>query len=106
MVREKLASGGSNMFVFDYQSLIYQSQRTTTGAGATYQSYGNGSVPYWVKVVRSGSTFTAYSSLDGVNWSQLGTSQTISMAQSGYVGLGVTIPNPSALPPTPFPNAP
>src|SRR6266566_1844873 len=97
MIRETLTAGATNMFAFDFHSLIYQSQRVTTGAGATYQSYGNGNLPYWVKVVRSGSTFTAYSSLDGVNWGQLGTSQTISMAQSVYVGLAVSSRNTSAL---------
>ncbi len=104
MIRETLTAGATNMFAFDYQSLIYQSQRITTGAGATYQSYGSGSVPYWVKVVRSGSTFTGYSSLDGVNWSQLGTSQTISMAQSVYIGLGVSSRNTSALATATFDN--
>jgi len=97
MIRETLAAGATNIYAFDFQSLIYQSQRVTTGAGATYQSYGNGNLPYWVKVARSGSTFTAYSSLDGVNWGQLGTSQTISMAQSVYVGLAVSSRNTSAL---------
>src|SRR5260370_2734375 len=104
MIRETLATGATNMFVFDYQSLIYQSQRITTGAGATYQSYGSGSVPYWGKVVRSGRTFTGYSSLDSVNWSQLGTSQTISMAQSVYIGLGVSSRNTSALATATFDN--
>jgi hypothetical protein len=47
-------------------------------------------LPYWVKVSRSGSTFSSFISSDGVNWVQLGTSQTISMAQNVYVGLAIT----------------
>jgi len=47
-------------------------------------------LPYWVKVVRSGSTFSGYNSLDGVNWTQVGTAQTINMAQNVYIGLAVS----------------
>jgi hypothetical protein len=46
-------------------------------------------LPYWVKVTRSGNTFTSYTSSDGTNWVQLGTSQTINMAQNVFVGLAV-----------------
>ena len=42
-----------------------------------------------MRVVRSGSTFTGYKSSDGVNWTQAGTSQTITMAQNANMGLAV-----------------
>ena len=48
-------------------------------------------------VVRNGSTFSSYIALDGVSWVQVGTSQTISMAQNVYVGLGVTNGTTTAL---------
>src|SRR5260370_41097549 len=38
-----------------------------------------------------------YSSADGVNWLQLGASQTVSMAQNVYVGLAVSSRTTSAL---------
>ena len=50
---------------------------------------GSTSFPYWIKVVRTGSTFSGYRSADGVNWTQVGTNQTISMAQNVYAGLAV-----------------
>jgi len=50
-----------------------------------------------VKLVRSGSTFGTYTSLDGVNWTQFGTNQTISMGQNIYVGLGVSSGNTAVL---------
>jgi RHS repeat-associated protein len=50
---------------------------------------GGGTPPNWLKLVRSGSTFSGYESTDGVNWIQVGTNQTISMATSIYVGLTV-----------------
>ena len=52
--------------------------------------------PYWVKLVRSASTFTGYSSPDGVTWTLVG-SQTISMAANVYIGLPVTSHNNTVL---------
>ena len=37
-----------------------------------------------------GNVFTSYRSLDGVNWAQVGTNQTITMAQNVYIGLAVS----------------
>ncbi|MCP4612307.1 MAG: hypothetical protein GY845_26725 [Planctomycetes bacterium] len=66
-------------------------RRTSTGAGSTSDHDPNPtvSIPHWVRIVREGDTFTGYLSLDGVNWNEQG-SETISMAQSVYVGLCVT----------------
>ena len=41
-------------------------------------------------MVRSGSTFTAYRSADGITWTQVGTPQTITMGATVYVGLATT----------------
>jgi hypothetical protein len=49
-----------------------------------------------VKVSRSGSTFSSYVSPDGVTWTQLATSQTITMNQNVYVGLAVNSGNTTA----------
>jgi RHS repeat-associated protein len=105
MIRETLNSNSTNGFVGiqnTYSHLIYQ-YRTTTG-GSTGQAEVNGSLPYWVKLVRAGGTFTAYISSDGVNWTQLGTSQTISMATNVYIGLGVTSGSTTTLGTTTFDN--
>ena len=40
----------------------------------------------WLKLTRSGSTFTSYESVDGVNWTQIGV-QTVAMTGSVLVGL-------------------
>ncbi len=48
-------------------------------------------VPYWLRMVRNGTSFTSYHSPDGVTWTQLGTAQTISMSSTSYLaGLAVT----------------
>src|SRR5271167_4978874 len=89
MIRETLDPGANHVYLFDYSSAIWMTERTSTGASSTYQPLGSATLPYWVKLIRSGNVFTMYGSADGVNWLQLGTSQTISMAQSVYVGLAV-----------------
>jgi regulation of enolase protein 1 (concanavalin A-like superfamily) len=90
MIRETLSPGASHVYLFDYSSTIYLTERTSTGATSSYQSFGSGTLPYWIKLVRSGNMFTMYDSPDGVNWVQVGTSQTVSMAPSVYVGLAVS----------------
>jgi hypothetical protein len=44
-------------------------------------------VPAWVRIARSGTNFSSYSSPDGVTWTQLGTTVSIPMNQTIYVGL-------------------
>src|SRR5260370_11489817 len=89
MVRETLGVGASHVYLFDYSSSILMTERTSTGASSSYQSVGSGTPPNWMKLVRSGNVFSMYGSADGVNWAQLGTSQTVSMAANVYVGLAV-----------------
>ena len=90
MVRETVSAGASHVYLFDYSTSILLTERTSTGASSSYQSVGSGSPPNWMKLVRSGNVFSMYGSADGVNWVALGTSQTVSMAASVYVGLAVS----------------
>jgi len=104
MIRETLNASSTNAFTFYYQGYVYLSDRTSTGGSSSYQSGASVTLPYWVKLVRSGGTFTGYSSYNGVTWAQVGTSQTISMAQNVYIGLAVTSDTTSALTTTTFDN--
>src|SRR5260370_1033674 len=97
MIRETLNPGANHAYLFDYSSSMYMTERPSTGASSSYQSLGSGTLPYWIKLARSGNVFTMYSSADGVNWLPLGTSQTVSMAQNVYVGLAVSSRTTSAL---------
>jgi RHS repeat-associated protein len=92
MIRETLDPGASEVSVGFYYNYIYVFQRDSTGASTSNANYVYlpSGLPYWVKLVRSGNTFSEYASLDGVNWTQLGTSQTINMAQNVYVGLATS----------------
>ena len=97
MVRETLGNGANHVFLFDYSTSVLATERTTTGASSSYQSVGSATLPYWIKLTRSGNVFNMYGSSDGVNWVQLGTSQTVTMTQSVYVGLAVSNRNTASL---------
>jgi uncharacterized repeat protein (TIGR03806 family) len=53
-------------------------------------------IPYWVKLVRSGDTFTGCVSADGENWRRVD-SVTVPMEKKIYVGLALSAHNNSAL---------
>ncbi|HZO23793.1 MAG TPA: hypothetical protein VFB37_14920, partial [Steroidobacteraceae bacterium] len=97
MIRETLAAGST-----------YAAVMVTPGEGSAFQArtVTNGSAvsilgpfvkaPYWVRVVRAGSTFSGYASADGITW-KLITSTTITMATQVYAGLIVSSHDNGAL---------
>src|SRR6185369_5174975 len=91
MIRATLAAGSAQamMIISPGNGASFQWRSTTGGTSAQSQS-GGVSAPYWVKLVRSGSSFRGYVSADGGAWTQVGSAQTISMAGAVYVGLPVT----------------
>jgi|GEM_PF-698970 len=75
---------------------IFQS-RTTTGAAAGQGAvFASGTLPVWLKMVRSGSSITGYQSTDGLNWNYAG-AQTIAMTGTNYSGVAVSSGSTSAL---------
>ena len=107
MIRETLTSASTNAYTFwqgQYGTNYLFSYRPTTSGSTTQVSTIVPSSPYWVKVTRSGSTFSGYISSDGSYWTQVGTSQTISMATSVYIGLAVTSTTTSSLAAATFDN--
>jgi hypothetical protein len=71
--------------------------RDGAGSSSVGVSYNAGiTAPEWVKLVRSGNTFTGYYSADGVNWASAG-SITVAMASTVDVGLAVTAHDNSQL---------
>jgi RHS repeat-associated protein len=101
MVRETVDPSATNEFIYYYNNgqQIVLDRRTSPGASRTQtgNSIQNIPLPYWLKISRSGNSVSAYASSDGVNWSQVGWSQALSMAQSVYVGLAVSSSDPSLL---------
>ena len=94
MIRANLAAGSAHamMIMSSGNGAAFQWRSTTGGTSSQSQSSGL-SAPYWVKLVRSGSSFRGYVSPDGGAWTQVGTAQTISMTGAVYVGLPVTAHN-------------
>jgi VCBS repeat-containing protein len=100
MIRETLGANSTHAYAA-YEPYpgpsVYFFSRASTGGTTTSQSSAVNGLPYWVKVVRSGSTFTGYASVDGTNWAPLGPSRTITMPPNVYIGLAVSANNNSAL---------
>jgi len=105
MIRASLASNAPNAFigVTPSNGVTFQYRSTANGNSANAATTGL-SAPYWVKLVRSGNTFTGYRSPDGTNWTQQGSATTIAMGTTVYVGLAVTAHNSSGMATATFDN--
>ena len=90
MIRDSLNPGAANAFIAVTPGNGVSWQARSSDNGSTVNTAtGSMSAPYWVKLVRSGSTFTGYYSPNGTSWTQLG-SATITMTSPPYAGLAVT----------------
>lgn len=92
MIREKLTANSVHASMMITTEGKAKFRRRTMEGGTTASdgpSAGSTYPPRWLKLTRSGNTFTAYLSTDGGTWTQVHTPQTISMPQNVYVGLAV-----------------
>lgn len=92
MIREDRTAGAPNAFAYVSPGAgMIASQRTALGGATTSTSATPvaGAAPYWVRLVRNGTTFTTYTSATGTGWVQMGTT-TVPMATNALVGLAVT----------------
>jgi hypothetical protein len=64
--------------------------RPSTGATTSVTAGTPVSFPIWVKVVRTGNSFTGFDSTDGVTWTQIGSAVTIPIATTARAGLAVS----------------
>jgi hypothetical protein len=90
MIRETLSSGSkhASVFITPENGAAFQYRKSTRRTSYN-ENVSGPTAPYWVKIVRNSSTFTAYRSSNGSSWSQIG-SVSISMGSSVYIGLAVT----------------
>jgi fibronectin type 3 domain-containing protein/regulation of enolase protein 1 (concanavalin A-like superfamily) len=97
MIRESLNTNAtySLIAVTPGNGVSFQ-YRTTTGGSSGNSAIAGPTAPYWVKLVRSGNTFTGYASANGTTWTTVG-SQTFTMASAAYVGVEVTAHNNSSV---------
>jgi regulation of enolase protein 1 (concanavalin A-like superfamily) len=97
MMRESLDAGSKHFStVACPNSRVYFVRRTTTGGTTTSTSKTGVAIPVWVRLTRSGNTFTAQYSTNGNTWTQVGTPQEIQMSADVYVGLCLTSRNVNA----------
>lgn len=96
MIRESLAANSKQAMTIVSATNGTAFQRRTTTGGSSFHTGGSGSAPYWVRLVRIGSTFSSYVSSNGTTWTLLN-SVTISMTTNVYVGLATCATNNSRL---------
>ena len=83
MVRASTAAGAANAFmaVTPLNGLPFQSRATNGASTNTGTSGTTGfAAPYWLRLTRSGNTFTCHRSTNGSTWFQLGPAETLADA--------------------------
>ena len=90
LMSETLAAGSKfSSVVYNYNGVWLNDMmytRATDGVDAQASSSSITTVPTWLKLVRSGNTFTGYASTNGTTWVTV-RSATISMANQIFMGL-------------------
>ncbi len=99
MLRQSTDPGSAYYFAFVTPGNGIDVQyRTAQGAGAQQLIGFTGTVPTYLMVARSGTTYTTYTSSDGNTWTPVaGSSITLNISGSILAGLAVTSHNGSAL---------
>src|SRR5258708_40181164 len=101
MIRESLSPGAASAFLelqYNGTNVTYDPWlmwRGSPGAAGSNTGISPNALkfPYWVKLVRQGSTFTGYISSDGINWGSPSATATITMATSALAGIAVDSEN-------------
>jgi hypothetical protein len=92
MIRESLAAGSRHAFVglTPGNGARFKYRDVTGGASPTSLAGPVVTAPYWVKLVRSGSTFTGFVSQNGIIWTQVASATVPMTATTVYYGLANT----------------
>jgi hypothetical protein len=97
MIRESLnANSAHAMTIISPSNGVSFQRRVSTGASSGSTTIAGIAAPHWVRMVRSGSTFTSSHSSDGVSWTTVG-STNITMGSSVFIGLPMTSHTPGVL---------
>ena len=91
MIRDTLAANSKSIFMGMSDTGTYRwIRRTTTGGSTTTTASSTGTVPNtWVRLVRAGTTITAYKSTNGTSWTSVGSTKNTTFASTCYIGLAV-----------------
>ncbi len=93
MIRETLAPGSRHAMVFisSANGASFQYRPTTDGLSYEQTIIPNVAPPYWVKLIKSEETYTAFISPDGVSWTQVGDPITIGFGLDVPVYAGIVL---------------
>jgi len=104
MIRQDLTNKSANATMLMIPTGARFKYRVASG-GTMGNVASGGTVPYWVRVVRNGSTFTGYTSPDGVTWTtHTGQTATVTMTGTFYVGFAQCSGSNTTLDTTTFDN--
>ena len=97
MIRSSLAANSANVFAtLTRNSGVHLQARATAGGSTTSASTAGIAAPYWLKLKREATAtagvyaLTGYRSSDGVTWTQLGTTQNLTMPANAFIGIAAT----------------
>jgi hypothetical protein len=73
MVRDSLTNTSRFAFVaFQSNGIIYEFRDVPAGPVTTFNVTGTFTLPYWMKVSKTGTKYTAFISPDGITWTKIG----------------------------------
>jgi len=95
MIRETLDAEAKHAMtvVTPGNGVSFQRRTAMSSDSESTDQAGGLTAPYWVKITRSGDSFTAQSSADGATWDTID-SVNISMVPNVYIGLALTSHSP------------
>ncbi len=100
MIRESLDAGSRHAFVActSGNGIAFQYRQNTDDYSGNIND-GGYNAPYWIKLTKSGSLYTAFRSADGHNWTQVGNSIDLGFGNNTpvYCGLALTSHNNNAV---------
>ncbi|MEO6435622.1 MAG: metallophosphoesterase, partial [Tepidisphaeraceae bacterium] len=79
MIRESLSAGAPHASTMLTAASGIGFVRRAGASASSSVSTATGAMPYWVRVVRSGNSFTSFRSSNGTTWTQVGSAVTITM---------------------------
>jgi regulation of enolase protein 1 (concanavalin A-like superfamily) len=91
MIRSTTDADAVNIMTAATPSSGVTFQKRTTNAGSTSSTVVTGvSSPVWVRLQKIGDNISSFRSADGISWTQIGTTATVTLPSSFYIGLAAT----------------
>ena len=98
MIRQSLDANSAYAlnFVSPTNGISFQRRATAGGAAGSIGDKAGVAAPQWLRLLRSGNTFSAYHSADGLSWTLQNTT-TLTMTGTIYAGIAVCANNDGAI---------